>query len=325
MDNYRLFRFLNRETTEQENIEILHWVSVSEENRFEFRKAHQAFHLSKVNQFQSEIDVDLAWEKLYSELPKTDKKIKLIQLDVFMKIAVSVLIILAIGFGSLWTNEHFFKKSKSVFVQFEAPKGEKSKIVLADGSLVWLNSETILKYDALHPRKVFIQGEAYFEVKKDRENPFEVNTISGISVQVTGTRFNLKCYENDPFIETTLDEGEVVITGVDSEKLAVLNPGQQAQYDLKNNRIKVINVSTEIYSLWKNNELHFADISFAELVPRIESWYGVSIKLDPRIGESDRFTMAIKTESLRELLNMMQLTSKFNYEINGSSVEIHAK
>ncbi len=325
MDNYRLLRFFNRETSEQENSEILDWVSVSEENRKEFRNAHQVFHLSKVNQFQCEIDVDLAWEKLYSELPKTDKKIKLIQLNVFLKIAVSVLIILAVGFGSLWTSEHFFKTSKSAFVQFEAPIGEKSKIVLADGSLVWLNSQTILTYDALHPRKVFIQGEAYFEVIKDRENPFEVNTISGISIQVTGTRFNLKCYANDPFIETTLDEGEVIITGVDSEKLAVLNPGQQAQYDVENNRIRVVNVSTEIYSLWKNNEFRFANISFAELVPRIESWYGVSIKLDPRICEKDRFTMAIKTESLRELFNMMQLTSKFNYEINGSSVEIHAK
>jgi transmembrane sensor len=325
MDNYRLFRFFSRETSEQENSEILDWVSVSEENRFEFRNAHQAFHLSKVNQFQCEIDVDLAWEKLYSELPKTDKKIKLIQLNVFMKIAVSVLIILSVGFGSLWTNEHFFKRSKSAFVKFETPKGEKSKIVLADGSLVWLNSQTNLKYDALNPRKVFIEGEAYFEVKSDSDNPFEVNTSSGISIKVTGTRFNLKCYTNDPFIETTLDEGEVIITGVDSEKLAVLNPGQQAQYDLQNNRIKVTNVSTEIYSLWKNNELRFSDISFAELVPRIESWYGVSVKLDPRIGEKDRFTMTLKTESLRELLNMMQLTSKFNYEINGSSVEIHAK
>jgi transmembrane sensor len=104
-----------------------------------------------------------------------------------------------------------------------------------------------------------------------------------------------------------------------------LNPGQQARYDLQNNRIKITNVSTEIYSLWKNNEFRFDDISFAELAPRIERWYGVSVKLDPRIAEKDRFTMTLKTESLRELLNMMQLTSKFNYEINGSSVEIHAK
>jgi transmembrane sensor len=325
MDNIRLVRFLNRETSEKENSEILHWVSASEENRSEFRNAHQAFHLSRVNQFQSEIDIDSAWDKLCSELPNKDKKIKLIQLDVFMKIAVSVLIILTVGFGSLWTIEHFNKRPKSALVKFEAPKGEKSKIVLADGSLVWLNSNTILKYDALNPRKVFVQGEAYFEVIKDPGNPFEVNTGSGISIQVTGTKFNLRCYSSDPFIETTLDEGEVIITGVDSKKLAVLNPGQQARYNVENNQINVASVLTEIYSLWKNNELRFSDISFAELVPRIERWYGVSVKLDPRIGEKDRFTMTLKTESLRELLNMMQLTANFRYEINGSLVEIHAK
>jgi ferric-dicitrate binding protein FerR (iron transport regulator) len=84
-------------------------------------------------------------------------------------------------------------------------------------------------------------------------------------------------------------------------------------------------VSTEIFSIWRNNELRFNDISYAELIPRIERWYGVSIELDPGISKTDRFTMSVKTESLRELLNMMKLTSNFNYEINGEKVELVAK
>ena len=80
-----------------------------------------------------------------------------------------------------------------------------------------------------------------------------------------------------------------------------------------------------MYSLWKNNEIRFSDISFRDLVPQIERWYGVTIELDPEISKKDRFTMAIKTESLRELLSMMKLTSKFNYEIDGSRVKINAK
>lgn len=320
-----LFRFLNRETSETENNEVFQWVSASEENRTEFRRFHQVYLLSDLRQFQSEIDVDKAWDKLSSQIQEAKGKPKVIYLNVFRKVAVSVLIALAVGFGALWTNDHFFNKTEDALVQFEAPAGEKSKIILADGSHVWLNSQTVLKYNALHPRKVNLEGEAYFEVKKDPAHPFEITTISGMKVKVTGTRFNLRSFSSEPFVETTLDEGEVVISRKKSDHLTILKPGQQAQYNISSNEIQVQNVSTEIFSIWKNNELRFNDISFAELVPRIERWYGVTIELDPNISGKDRFTMTIKTESLRELLNMMKLTTKFNYEINGEKVELFAK
>lgn len=320
-----LFRFLNKETSETENNEILHWVSTSEENRIEFRKFHQLFLLSNLKQFQSEIDIDEAWSNLSSKFPKENGKPKVIYLDVLRKVAVSVLIVLAAGFGALWTNDHFFNKADEAIVQFEAPTGEKSKIILADGSHVWLNSQTVIKYNALNPRKVILEGEAYFEVKKDPAHPFEITTVSGMKVKVTGTRFNLRSLTGESFVETTLDEGEVIISGENSDQMAILKPGQQAQYNIRSNEIQVQDVSTEIFSIWKNNELRFNDISFAELVPRIERWYGVSVELDPNISNKDRFTMSIKTESLRELLNMMKLTSKFNYEINGEKVELFAK
>jgi transmembrane sensor len=320
-----IHRFLNKETSELENKEILHWVSAAEENRAEFRKSHQLYHLSKIKTFQSEIDIDMAWNKLNSQLPKADNNPKIVYLDIFKKIAVAASIILAIGFGSLWTSEHFFSGAKTAIVQFEATKGEKSQIVLSDGSHVWLNSQTILRYDALNPRKVKLEGEAYFEVSKDRSHPFEVYTASGMRVLVTGTKFNLRSYAGESYVETTLDEGEFFIEGVNSEKLAVLKPGQQSHYNIQNNELKVQEVQTEIYSLWKNHELRFSGLSFAELAPRIENWYGVNVKLDPKINKRDRFTMTIKTESLRELLDMMKLTSRFNYEINGSELAINAK
>lgn len=324
INNIILHRFLKRETTEQENTEILQWVSASEENRTEFKKSHQIFHLSNLKQFQSEIDIDLAWERLNNQLPKEIKKTRIVYMDMFRKVAVSILILLAVGFGSLWINENFFRISKSAIVQFEAPKGEKSKIVLADGSQVWLNSKTIVKYNALTPRKVILEGEAYFEVEKDLKHPFEITTASGMKVRVTGTKFNLRSFADEPYVETTLDEGGVILSK-DNHEMAALKPGQQARYNTQSNELLVENVSTEVYSLWKNNELQFTGISFAELVPKIERWYGVTVDLDPKISSKDRFTMTIKTESLRELLNMMQLTSKFKYEINGAKVEIRAK
>ncbi|MCL4481633.1 MAG: DUF4974 domain-containing protein [Bacteroidetes bacterium] len=310
-----IHRFLNKETSVSENKEILCWISASEENKTQFRKIHQVFYATKQKQFLSGIDVDQAWNRFNSQIPKVIRTSKVVSMEVFRRIAVAALVLLTIGFGSLWTKEHFFTSKKPAVVCFEAPKGEKSKIILADGTLVWLNSQTILKYDVSVPRKVNVDGEAYFEVKKDSKHPFEVSTASGMKVKVTGTRFNLRSLSSEAFVETTLDEGVVIIEDSNFSEIAVLNPGQQAKYNIQTKQLNVQNVSTEIYSLWKNNELRFKDISFAELVPRIERWYGVSIKLDSLVNRDDRFTMTIKTESLRELLEMMQLTSKFDYEV----------
>ena len=146
-----------------------------------------------------------------------------------------------------------------------------------------------------------------------------------MKVKVTGTRFNLRCYPEDPVVETTLEEGEVIILGENAKRLVELNPGQQSRYNIRDNKINVLKVAPEIYSLWKNDEIRFSEISFRDLVPRIERWYGVTIELDPGISKKDRFTFAVKTESLRELLNMMKLTFTFNYEINGSKVKINSK
>ena len=320
-----IYRFLERETSEQENSEVLHWVSASEENQEEFREIHQAVHISSLNRMKSEIDVDKAWDELKRRIPQSKQAPKLININAMLRIAASILVILSVGFGSFWAANYFEEQPTDSIVQFVTPKGEKSKVILADGSLVWLNSQSVLKYNTLNPREVNLQGEAFFEVKKSDGRPFEVYTASGVKIKVTGTKFNLRSYPHESIVETTLEEGEVIVEGIKSANSTVLSPGQQARYNIQNHKIAVEKVEAEIYSLWRKNELRFGNISLGELVPRIEQWYGVSVKLDPRIAEKDRFTMTLKTESLRELLNMMQLTSKFNYEINGSSVEIHAK
>ena len=217
-DHTILYRFFKKETSEEENNEIINWVSASERNREEFREVHNIFLSSNLKQFHSEINIDDAWNKLYSNLQKYKGKSKIISSDLLLKVAASVLILIAVGFGSIWINEHVFSGNKPTIVHFEAPAGEKSKIQLADGSNVWLNSETVLTYDATNPRNVTVEGEAFFDVKKDAGNPFWVETGSGMKVKVTGTRFNLRCYADDPVVETTLEEGKVIIIGEKSNR-----------------------------------------------------------------------------------------------------------
>lgn len=323
-DNNLLIKFLKKETKEEENQQIRDWVSHSEENRKVFRELHESFHLSHLSQYLSEIDVESAWNKIYNQLPVRTEKKQSVFLNPVWRVAAMIVIILAIGGGSFFVGLNL-KQNKDTLVQVEAPSGEKSKVLLTDGTHVWLNSGSSLTYNTTDPRKVNVDGEAYFEVAKDKTHPFEVSTPSGMKVTVLGTKFNLRNYDDEKRVEATLDEGQIAISGIHQYKPVILAPGQQADYNLKSGKLVVKNVNPEIFSLWKNNVLRFSDVSFAELVPRIERWYGVSIELDPKISQSDRFTMTIKTESLRELLNMMQLTSKFEYKINGEDVKITAR
>lgn len=320
-----LQRFLNKENSQTENDEILQWASSSDKNREELRMMHQSFYAGALKKDLSEIDIEKAWTSLYLKMPKASVKGMFIRLDVLRKIAASVLILFTIGFGGLWVNEHYFVHAKSAMIKLETPKGEKSKVLLADGTQVWLNSQTILKYDALEPRNITMDGEAYFEVVKNPKHPFVVTTPSGMKVTVLGTKFNLRNYSGEPVMETTLEEGRVMISGIEKYKPVYLNPGEQAIYHGSENRLQVKQVNPEVYSLWRNNELRFSNVSFRELIPRIERWYGVTVDLDPTVVNTDRFTMTVKTESLHELLQMMQLTSKFNYEIKGERVAIKAK
>ena len=288
IDNSVLYRFLHKETSEKENKEILEWISSGKENCEEFRKIHYAYYISSLKKIESEIDIDKAWEKLHNNFIEKKAKSEIVNWDILLKVAATVIIIISIGFGSIWINEHLFRMKSNSVVQFEAPAGEKSKVQLADGSSVWLNSETILTYDVTNPRIVKLEGEAFFDVEKNR-NPFLVETTSGMKVKVTGTRFNLRCYPDDPVVETTLEEGEVIILGENAKRLVELNPGQQSKYNIMDNKINVVKVTPEIYSLWKNDEIRFSEISFRDLVQRIERRNGVTIELDPEINKNDRF------------------------------------
>lgn len=318
-----LIRFLDKETSTDENDAIFQWVSDSEENREYFRKLHHTYNLSYLNLLKYKIDIDQAWIKLNSLIAKGKTKNKLINPDFLWRVAASFFIFVAGGLSSIWMSGLLSDQNQTALIEIKTSEGEKSQVMLSDGSRVWLNSQTIIKYDAFNPRTVTLDGEAFFEIDKNPTNPFEVITNSKMRVVVKGTKFNLRSYSNEPFIETTLEEGEVQIQNTDSKLLAKLEPGQQAKYNVQTNAINVQNVALELYSSWKNNELRIIDVTFVELIPQIERWYGVTITVTHIPGNDDRFTMTIKNQNLLELLNMMQLTSKFTYEINGSQVKIN--
>ncbi len=207
-------------------------------------------------------------------------------------------------------------------VRYIVPNGQKSKVVLADGSSVWLNSGSTLSYsaDKKNSRKVFLSGEAFFDVVKDRKHPFLVET-GNYTVKVYGTQFNVYDCKKTQESEVILKEGSVSILINNQEKLK-LQPGQRFYMNEKK-KYTITRVNPDLYLSWKDNVLRINKERLQDLIIRMERWYGVNIRVENFEQVKDlRYTLTIKTESLREMLELIRIVTPFHYEINGENLTL---
>jgi transmembrane sensor len=158
------------------------------------------------------------------------------------------------------------------------PRGGQYQLVLADGTKVWLNAATTLKFPPVFAgkeRRVELSGEAYFEVAKNKEKPFKV-TVNGMAVEVLGTHFNIMGYNDDKTVQTTLLEGSVKLTS--SSQTAMLVPGQQGTMaNQQNTSFRVQNVNTDDAVAWKNGYFTFRNEDIAGVMKKVSRWYDVDI------------------------------------------------
>jgi transmembrane sensor len=201
------------------------------------------------------------------------------------------------------------------------PKGSTPvKLVLADGSEVWLNVASSITYPTAftgNERQVEISGEAYFEVAKNKEKPFIVKrSNSNAAVKVLGTHFNVNAYEDERVMKVTLLEGSVnVSTDAASQ---VLHPGQQAQ--LYNQTIRLINdADIEEVMAWKNGRFYFEGADIKTVMRQVEKWYNVEVKFEADIPYS--FVAKISRDvNVSELLKIMALTDLVHFKIENNKI-----
>ena len=210
------------------------------------------------------------------------------------------------------------------FSEVVAPKGEKVQFILPDGSSGYLNSGSKLKYAyPFHKRSVELDGEGFFDIVHAKE-AFTVQT-HGMKIEVHGTRFNVYAYHDDPDIVTTLEKGSVtVIRDLDGKRLTI-KPGEQAIFNRANNEVTNKKADVGLFVSWKDNMLRFQNNPFPDVVKKMERWYDVKIILDEQLKFTQRYTMTIKTESLREMLDLMLMTTPMKYEIKEDLVYITYK
>ena len=207
--------------------------------------------------------------------------------------------------------------------------GERSQVVLPDGTKVWLNSSSSVEYVApffSRQRRVKMEGEAYFEVEHDRRAPFVVST-NGLDIEVLGTRFNIRNDDNEHRVTTVLLEGAVKAYASGREQASVrLHPAQQLVFDTRTHAMRLTDCPSAERSInWIDGRFCFEHDTVGEIVAELKRYYNVDIRfMDNRLRDM-RFSGNFRVEDgIYHIMSVLQLTYKFNYRIAGNDIELYA-
>lgn len=212
--------------------------------------------------------------------------------------------------------------TKPMYNTLTTPKGGQYQVVLSDGTKVWLNAASSLRFPTAftgNERRVEMTGEVYFEVAKNPKMPFKVVT-QGQEVEVLGTHFNVMAFQNEKVIKTTLLEGSVKVSN--NEKTTILQPGQQSKVGINSNIFRTVNdVNIEEELAWKNGYFQFNDASLEQVMRQIERWYDVDIEYVGKIS-NEHFTGKLpRNTNLSNVLKILSM-SEVDFKIEGKKIII---
>lgn len=302
--------YFNGRLTAEEEADLVAWLKLDEENKAYFLNY-------KKNIDPQEIDHPLlqsSFIELKNKLLINNEfssaitnKVKTIQLTL-SRIAAILLIALITGFSAAYfLVERKVAQPDMVWFKTYVPRGEKSQLILPDGSKVWVNSESTISYPSNFmegQREIKLSGEAYFEVAKYENKPFLVMT-QGYNIKVLGTKFNVMAYPDFNRIETSLIEGKIEIQK--GEQNIPVTPGEI--FTCSNDKYSIKEAKVDQTAKWKDNIFDFDQITFKELIARMERWYDVNIKIKSPELNGILYSGVFKNEeTIGQVLNTIQLT-----------------
>lgn len=218
------------------------------------------------------------------------------------------------------------KKAALIYNTIEIPRGGEYSLTLSDGTRVWLNAQSELKYPVCfsgEKREVFLKGEAYFEVARNEQQPFEVNTSRG-NIRVLGTEFNVRDYKEEMRVVTTLINGSVNYTS-DNKKSVSLHPNEQLE-DTDGSPLIPEKVNTALFIGWKDGKYLFKNLCLEEIMQTLERWYDVTVFWQNEDIRQLHFTGDLKRyDNINTLLKFIETGGDVRFEIKGKTIIATAK
>jgi len=206
--------------------------------------------------------------------------------------------------------------------EITVPRGGEYKVTLDDGTRIWLNSESYIRFPVVFQgdeRRIWVSGEVFLEVTKDAERPFIVNTEK-LNIKVLGTQFNVRAYPDEKCIQTTLVEGSVQVDNLRG-KVAVLLPSEQLVYDALDGNHEVREVDTELYVSWKDGVYVFVSQRLEDIMSLISKWYDVDVFYQNSAVKDIIFSGRLKRyENAETLLRVFERLGGVKFSVQGKTV-----
>lgn len=316
-------KYLQNKTSEEENQQMYLWMQESTENKNRFFAEKDIWDSYGFQSTQKYYNPAQELELLNKRLGSINSK-PVIKLKRILQMAAILLVTFGLGWGSQFISFEFpgIKKAASMQEIF-VPKGQVNQVFLADGTRIWINSETHLSVPDVFTDKervVKLNGEAFFEVAKDRKRPFRVE-VNGQQIEVLGTSFNVRAYSNSDEIETTLQTGRIRLqTG---KETTIIAPGEQCVFYKSTHQLTISKVNPLSFSSWKDGRYEFQNEDLLEVFKLVERWYDVDITADEDYFKGMHFSGVIKrNKDALHFVEMLNLSIPVKYEINGDKIQI---
>jgi ferric-dicitrate binding protein FerR (iron transport regulator) len=346
-----IVNYLSGELSNNDKQLLDSWLEKSEANKLIFDQFSDIWRASSHDKLSKQIDADKAWKALQNRISGKNHNAKNFSWVEFVRIAAVFIIALFLG-GLAY---HFIDHKKEVFpapqfVEYVSPLGSRSFVKLTDGSKVWLNAGSTLKYNNTYGadnRELQLTGEAFFEVAKNKEIPLIVKT-SEIDVIALGTKFNVKAYSEEKTIETTLIEGSVKLessTATIGDNL-VLKPNEKAVFTKKNQSMEMLaqnqpqTKTTEIIAKpkleifesvvpepiisWKDQRWVINNEKLGSLAVKLERRFDVNFIFDNELLKDYSFRGTLEDETLEQIMDAIKFTSPIKYVIDKKTVYVMA-
>ncbi len=297
------------------------WVENFPEKAEDVELAKKIVDLVKFKKEQvSENELTESWKNIQSEINTKGKKINL-NFSLFTKIAASIAILLSMA-SLVWILNS--RTNNDLYADFVVPNGQQSCVNLPDGTVVWLNSGSKFSYSCNFGKKqrlVKLDGQAFFDVVKDKNRPFIVKT-KHLDVEVLGTAFDVMAYADEEVIRTTLVRGKVKVK-ISNKESEYLEPGQACFYSVYSKKAQVKHVNTEEYTSWREGQIRFNNETFENIARNLERKFNVLIIIENKMLAKERYTGEfMKEDSLKKIFEIFNLTTEFDYKINGDTITI---
>jgi transmembrane sensor len=315
-----IYSFLSGTSTEEEML-LFNELMEQKEDRLLFEQLQKIWEETPNVKKYKEYDSKRAFYELSKRI-ETNRKLKRRYIIATISgIAASILLI----FG-LWGLTKLQEENNQAVITFKTETGNRSELVLPDGSKVWLNAQTQINYSSdfgKSNRNVSLSGEAYFDVSHSNK-PFIVD-VKDFKVKVHGTKFDVSAYPDDKYIRTSLESGKISIKREGKDEL-IVNPGQLIKYERKTSTFQTGTVDPEKYSAWRSNKMYLDNELIIELTKKLERQYNVIISFVPEsLGNNIHYSGVFTNENITEVLDAISIASGLKYTKKDNNYTIEKK